>query len=258
MKDEIIITPEPNIIPTNSASFLVDSTTSRFNGAIWYKEIQKQEIILAGAGGIGSFTGLMLARLAIKELIIFDFDVIESVNMSGQWYSKDVIGEYKVNALCSMIRAFNNNTSCIGIPEAYTEDSITRDIMICGFDNMRARELFFKSWLEHISKKSPEERSKCLFIDGRLAAEEFQILAITGNDTYNIDQYHKNYIFSDLVAVEAVCSYKQTTFMANMIGSYIANIFVNFVANQCNPLIDRPVPFYTTYSSESMFFKTVF
>lgn len=45
--------------------------------------------------------------------------------------------------------------------------------------------------------------------------------------------------------------------MANMIGSIIVNLFVNFIANQCDPLIDRDLPFYTEYNAETMYFKTV-
>ena len=44
--------------------------------------------------------------------------------------------------------------------------------------------------------------------------------------------------------------------MANMIASVMVNLFVNFVANQCKPLIERDLPFYTTYSAETMYYKT--
>ena len=45
-------------IPTNSATLLVDEATSRFSSAIWYENIQKKTIILAGVGGIGRFGNL--------------------------------------------------------------------------------------------------------------------------------------------------------------------------------------------------------
>ena len=46
-------------IPTNSATLLVDEATSRFSSAIWYENIQKKTIILAGVGGIGRFGNLI-------------------------------------------------------------------------------------------------------------------------------------------------------------------------------------------------------
>ena len=90
----------------------------------------------------------------------------------------------------------------------------------------------------------------------RLAAEEFQILCIKGDDNYNINRYSKEFLFSDEEADETICSYKQTTFCANMIASYMVNLFVNFCANQGNPLIDRDLPFLTTYNAETMYLKT--
>ena len=46
-------------IPENSQTITVDETTSRFSGAIWYEEIQKQIVTLAGIGGIGRFGNLV-------------------------------------------------------------------------------------------------------------------------------------------------------------------------------------------------------
>lgn len=103
--------------------------------------------------------------------------------------------------------------------------------------------------------KPEEERGEMLFIDGRLAAEEFQVFAIQGNDTRAMREYRSKWLFSDAVADETICSYKQTTFMANMIASVMVNLFVNFVANECNPIIDRDVPFMTQYSADTMYFK---
>ena len=46
-------------IPENSQTITVDETTSRFSGAIWYEERQKQTVTLAGVGGIGRFGNLI-------------------------------------------------------------------------------------------------------------------------------------------------------------------------------------------------------
>ena len=41
------------LIPPNSPTLLIDDSISRFSGAEWFDEIQKQEVIIAGCGGIG-------------------------------------------------------------------------------------------------------------------------------------------------------------------------------------------------------------
>jgi hypothetical protein len=88
-----------------------------------------------------------------------------------------------------------------------------------------------------------------------LAAEYFQVFCITGDDCYSMDKYKKNYLFSDEQADATVCSYKQTTYMANMIGSIIVNLFTNFVANEVAGAPIRELPFLTTYNGNSMKLK---
>ena len=243
-------------IPTNSATLLVDEATSRFSSAIWYENIQKKTVILAGIGGIGSHLGFLLARMKPASMFIYDDDIVEAVNMSGQLYGQSDLGRPKVSALAEMIRNYAGYSSVFAINERFTNESEASDIMICGFDNMAARRLFFNKWVHHVQSKPEEERKNCLFIDGRLAAEEFQVLCIKGDDEYNINRYSNEYLFSDAEADETICSYKQTTFCANMIASYMVNLFVNFCANQCEPLIDRDLPFLTTYNAETMYLKT--
>lgn len=243
-------------IPTNSATLLVDEATSRFSSAIWYENIQKKTVILAGIGGIGSYVGFLLARMKPASMFIYDDDIVETVNMSGQLYGQSDLGRPKISALTEMIRNYAGYSSVFAISERFTDESEASDIMICGFDNMAARRLFFNKWVNHVQPKPEEERKNCLFIDGRLAAEEFQVLCIKGNDEYNINRYNNEFLFSDAEADETICSYKQTTFCANMIASYMVNLFVNFCANQCEPLIDRDLPFLTTYNAETMYLKT--
>lgn len=242
-------------IPENSQTLTVDETTSRFSGAIWYEAIQKKTIILAGVGGIGSYVGFLLGRLKPESLFIYDPDIVEAVNMSGQLYGRDDIGSSKVFSLSRMVSKYADFNRIVAFQERFTQESEPADIMICGFDNMAARKVFYNRWLFYVASKPKEERKNCLFIDGRLAAEEFQVFAIQGDDIRAQRTYEDKWLFSDSQAEETICSYKQTTFMANMIASVMVNIFVNFVANECDPLVLRDVPFLTSYTADTMFFK---
>lgn len=242
-------------IPENSKSLIVDESTSRFSGAVWYNKIQEKNVILAGIGGIGSWVALLLSRLHINNLTMYDDDYVEAVNMAGQLYSRNQIKDTKVAAIANTIYNYSNFSRYTCRSVKYDSSCYTSDIMICGFDNMAARKVFFKSWLKHV--RASKDPSKCLFIDGRLNAEEFQVLAIKGDDEGTITKYNAEWLFDDREVEEAVCSYKQTTFMSNMIASVMVNIFVNFVANECAPIYPRDVPFFTSYSADTMFTKTI-
>ena len=244
-------------IPENSQTITVDETTSRFSGAIWYEEIQKQTVTLAGIGGIGSYVGFLLGRLKPQRLIIYDPDRVETVNMSGQLYGRSDVGSYKSTALANMIEDYADYNNIVALNQRFGDNSEATDIMICGFDNMAARRTFYEKWKQRVLSypADSDNRKKCLFIDGRLAAEEFQVLSIQGDDERAMAEYENKWLFSDAEAEETICSYKQTTFMANMIASVMVNVFVNFVANFCGPIIDRDVPFFISYDASTMFTK---
>lgn len=246
---------EPEKIPLNSPTLLMDDTTSRFSGAEWFEEIQKQRIILAGLGGIGSWTALQLSRMTPEALFMYDDDRVETANMSGQIYGFSDIGKYKVNAMAHILNERATAHNLYALNEKFTSFTPAGDIMICGFDNMMARRTFFNSWFTHVRKESTD-KSKCLYIDGRLSLDTLQILCIQGTDDYNINRYRNEFLFSDEEADPTVCSMKQTTYLASMIGSLIVNLFTNFVANRLDPVIPYDLPFFTEYDSQNMIFKT--
>lgn len=247
---------DTNILPLNSPTLLIDESSSRFSSATWFEEIKKQIVTLAGLGGIGSYVAFLLGRLKIQRLSIYDNDFVDGTNLSGQLFSNEDIGSSKVNAVCRILRSFSGFYPVYSSSSRYGIASPTDDIMICGFDSMESRKLFFGKWKNHVSHTPQEDRANCLFIDGRLAAEEFQVFCIKGTDTFLMEKYEKEWLFDDSEAEETLCSYKQTSFCANMIASVIVNLFVNFVANKCNPLIERELPFYISYDAERMILKT--
>ena len=207
-----------------------------------------------------SYVAFLLSRLRPYKIIMYDDDTVEEANISGQLYKMNDIGKHKTRAITDMIYAYSNFHGILAYTERFEVISEATDIMICGFDNMEARRVFYMKWSHRVRTLPEGERKHCLFIDGRLAAEELQVLCIRGDDTYNMSRYKNEWLFSDSEADPTQCSYKQTTFMANMIGSIIVNLFVNFCANDIEdeeaPAIERDLPFLTTYDASMMMFTT--
>lgn len=249
-----VLENEHNEIPLNSPTLLVDETTSRFTDAIWYNKIKEQNITIAGVGGIGSHVAFLISRLKPAGVTLYDPDNVETVNMSGQLYGTNDIGHSKVGRISLFMKQYSEYYDIIAYPSRFIATSIPDNILICGFDNMSARKVAFEAWKIKLKLHRGLE-DKFLFIDGRLAAEELQVLSIQGNDERAIKEYEEKWLFDDSEAEETVCSYKQTSFMADMIASIMVNVLVNFVANMCNPIIDRDVPFFISYDASTMFTK---
>ena len=254
--------PEPECPPLERVVEVPDYSNvreevTRFSGAEWFKTVQNQNVILAGVGGIGSNMAIILAKLNPKAIYMFDIDTVSTVNIAGQFYKREDVGKPKVDALAENIVAFTGYSCVFACNRMYNEgEQIVGNIMVCGFDNMRARRVFFNAWKAHVGMQSDEEKKNCLFIDGRLTADEFQIFCMTGEDDYYMDKYQHDYLFTDREAARTVCSFKQTGYLAQMIGAFMVNLLVNHCANMSNPIRQMPLPFLTSYKADVVYLNT--
>ena len=249
-------TVNPNLIPPISESVNTAESTIRFSGASWFEAAKSISVTLAGVGGIGSWTSLLLSRISSSiRLNLYDDDKVEVVNLAGQMFSSNQVGLYKVYAAQEVIRYFSGSYCNASNFRITPTSNIYDKIVICGFDNMQARKLLYTKWKALAKSFSAAEQSEFLFIDGRMNAEEFQIFSIVGDDDYNMKRYEEEFLFSDAEVAPAVCSYKQTTYCASMIASFMVNSLVNFLSNQNLENMPRQVPFYINYDAQLMHLK---
>ena len=186
-------------------------------------------------------------------MTLYDDDTVELGNISGQFYSSNDIDKFKVDAIQGAINRYSVYYNVTSINQRFEDNSMVSPVVISCLDSMSARRTVFNAW--RCAVNNSEDKSKFLFIDGRLSAETLQVFAVPGDDDSAIRRY-KESIFPDHEADTEVCSYKQTSFMANMIASLITNVFVNYVASTIDGGAARAVPFKTEYLGEMMWFTT--
>ena len=227
--------------------------TSRFRGAPWFETIKNTSFSIIGLGGIGSYVAFFLSRLRPRNISLIDGDSVDASNMSGQLYRTSDIHASKVNAASWIMRDFSDyfNSTAINIRVTARNMNIIGPYTFCGLDNMTARRDCFRLWKARFGNSSD-----ALFIDGRLAMEEYQIFCIPGGDTERQNTYEKEWLFSDGEAEETVCSLKQTSFMAGAIAAMMVNIAVNYFTNVALSAPIRDVPFFTSYSGSCVYLKT--
>lgn len=219
----------------------VKENYGRFKGASWFKKLYGQQVLVIGCGGIASWLSLLLARTGVN-LYIFDEDVIEGHNRSGQLFKNGDIGNMKVKAIEATIREFCDDEIEIELfEEMYTEYSTSNPIVMTGLDNMKARRIAFENWVKFL-KDNPNCVDNALFIDGRLNAEAFSIFCIKGNDLKAQENYLKDALFSDEEVGEQDCTFKQTSHMAACIASHMVGFLTNFFGEDF-----REVPYFFRY-----------
>jgi tRNA A37 threonylcarbamoyladenosine dehydratase len=216
----------------------------RVKGAVWFPLLHKKDILVLGQGGIGSWVSLLLSRIGCN-LHIYDMDIYEEHNMTGQIVKKSGIGKKKTEAVKEIIIELSPDC-VIDTYGQYEDTSETNDIVICGFDNMRARKLAFTKWVEYVNTDGID-KSTCFFQDGRLNAEQLQIFNIPGNREDLIKEYEKEYLFADEEVEETDCTFKQTSHCAAMIASHMVGFLTNWIYNSSSKSLGRQVPFFYQY-----------
>lgn len=210
---------------------------SRFQGAAWLAGDNKEQAIIGGAGGIGSWLALFLKRSGFDP-ILYDGDRVERHNLGGQLFFENDVDALKVSAVNKVIQSFTGD-NISGLSMFITRENCPyHKYMFSGFDNMLARNIMFDRWLENSHKfTSP------IFIDGRLNMEQMQIFCVTPKDA---DRYRER-LFNDSQIDDTPCSMKQTTHSAAMIASHMTGFFTNHIANIIIGENIREVPFFWEY-----------
>ena len=101
------------------------------------------QINVIGAGAIGSMTTLILAKMGFNNIVVYDDDIIDRVNMNNQFYRFKDIGTNKVDALKEIIKDFTN-VDILSLPILW-ENTALKGIVICAVDSMKARKSIYKA-----------------------------------------------------------------------------------------------------------------
>jgi len=168
-------------------------------------------ITVIGAGAIGSFTVLALSKMGFKNITVFDFDKVDDVNMSCQFYRYSDIGKPKVEALKDLIKDFTGNT--ISICNEPYEVGKFKGLVISAVDSMAVRKNIWKNQVGNYDCVS--------VIDPRMASEYAMLYTMDPNLEKDVKSYEKT-LFSDEEGVQERCTARSTMYTVNMIAGHTA------------------------------------
>ncbi|PJD94645.1 MAG: hypothetical protein CK425_11095 [Parachlamydia sp.] len=99
IEDEKIISPPLDTIYDRQIRFFRTFEHQTLSGEQINDNLQNRTILIVGLGGYGSWTGLLCARMGIRNIIGVDFDSVEITNLHRQiLYDRGDLGSLKVNA----------------------------------------------------------------------------------------------------------------------------------------------------------------
>ena len=246
---------------------------TRFKDAPFINELLMSPVSIVGAGGIGSWLTLILSKMNVGSIDVYDFDQVENHNIGGQLYGPNSVGRLKVNQLQKICERLSSKFVYSHNEEVDEGSNIQMPIVFMALDNMEARRNIFDIWHGYINnKKLLESRSeiqkeffidkmksaesltdeeyekfaeniqereiKPLLIDVRMSAEVIQIVTVNQE---NADEYME-YWFPDEDVEDGPCRFKATTYTGSMAASLAAMSFVNSLTPA------REVPIYKEYN----------
>jgi hypothetical protein len=216
---------------------------SRFKDAPWYDKSINETILVVGAGGIGSNAMHCLTKTIPATYIIVDDDKVEEYNIGTQFFRTDFLNKSKVSAVVDNAKVFGSLAKVIALESKYNP-TMYSPIFLTGLDNMKTRKECFEEWRKH------EDRE--LFIDGRLRSNLLEIYSVQKGQ----EALYEETLFDDSEIDDGACTFKQTAYMAMMIGAKMTNILVNYLINKYSEEPLSVVPFKIKEYSE-LFYREI-
>lgn len=172
-------------------------------------EVLGEKITIIGAGAIGGWVTLSLAKMGFGDITVYDFDQVDTVNLNSQLYRMSDVGKDKIAALDGIVYEFTGVK--ISTFKRY-EKGRFNGIVIAAVDSMDARKLI---WENH--KGWPMTRA---LIDPRMGAEQALLYVVRPGDEKDSAMY-ENTLYSDSEAVQERCTAKATIYTANLLAGLV-------------------------------------
>lgn len=175
------------------------------------ESILTKPVTVVGAGAIGSWTMLALAKMGFDYLTVWDFDEVDIVNMSSQFYAVGDVEDSKVWALLDHLTIFTGKRFQ-GANDKYTNQALN-GVVVMAVDSMRCRREIYEAQKGNLG---------CSWIiDARMGAETALIFTINPNDPADQEFYEKS-LYTDEEATQAPCTAKSTTYCSLVLSGLVA------------------------------------
>lgn len=190
-----------------------------FNAGTWGWVVH-----LIGAGGVNNAVGPLLAKMGVREIHIWDDDILEARNGPTEIaYSYRMVGQPKTTAMADAIRyQMGDQVHIIEHCERVTATTnLSGGVVICGVDSMAARQEIWQN-------VKPRFMDIPLFIDGRSAGEYMMVFAFRPADFAAAKDYEEDWLYDDSESMPQECGARNIGYIAAQFAADIGRIVTQF------------------------------
>ena len=177
--------------------------------------LARTPITVIGAGAVGSFTVLALAKSGAERITVWDDDSIENHNLPNQWYRLTDLGRPKVEALRELVREMTGVEIQIHV-ERFTDQQAS-EVTICCVDTMDIR---IALWRQLHPRPS-------MYIDARMGAEVGKVMCVGAFGSWYEETLHPS-----SEAYRAPCTARATMYCASGLAAFIAAQVANYASDR--------------------------
>ncbi len=183
------------------------------------KKLAATSVTIIGAGAVGSFTALALAKMGVQDLTVYDHDLIEEHNLPNQFYRTLDLGLLKVEALEGMIHEHTGVT--IKSEGVKYQDQPLSGVVIACPDNMQARKTVWRRVKRNVQVE--------LFIDARMGAEVGRLYSIRPLEDA---EFYQETLYDSKEAIQEPCTRRTIIYTVLGIAAFICAQVKKHVQNE--------------------------
>ena len=190
----------------------------------------EEQVSLIGAGAVGSFAALSIAKMGVGRIVAYDDDGVDHHNLPNQFYRTKDLKSFKVFSLENILYEFTDATFEAN-NNRYTDQPLCRRVIVAT-DSMASRKLVWEQFC-----KQP----KCItYIEARMGGQLGIVYTINKKKNkagkYVVSKEDKEFyeymLYPDDKVKPLPCTERSIIYNVLMLASLIARAFKSVVMNE--------------------------
>ena len=189
----------------------------------------KNDIHIIGVGATGSFVAMMLARMGVPVINIYDFDDVEIHNIPNQYYDTGDLGKLKAEALADKLRLINPDITVNVGKEAVKAEDISKmsGYLFSLVDSMKVRKELWEAAKANTNLINVWE--------SRLGSDQARVYSLPIEEGLDYARYEQDFYDDDNAEVSACGTSITVLPIVMMTASLMIVQFIDLVME--NPVI---------------------
>jgi hypothetical protein len=174
------------------------------------QELIDQHVVIIGVGAIGSQLAEQLAKMGVRQFTLIDPDCVSVENLPVQGFYENELYAAKVYAVEDRIRRINSAAGVMSWAQPWTPEDSSKliqegAVIFSCVDSMTVRRKLFDTEFGR--------RHQPVFFDGRMAAENLEVYAVSREVPESVQEYRKS-LFPQSEMFQESCTAKATIYCA--------------------------------------------